>query len=234
MMSLIGSDPCRKDPQVGFTPIRRLNVSIKSGSPCGELTSTEIVDFDRDVTPWGAPTDRWQAGKIWKKKPLIGSVLFSGSGFTLIELLFVILIMAVVVGFSVPRFSRTFRHLQLQVFTSDVTKLFAYASMRAVARGEMLRIHFDVEGGRYWIALVNGDSEEGESERLANRFGRISSVPKAISIEPSAREVTFYPDGRADPLEMSILDDHQEGYQLVTNVWTGRVKLVETHGYDSR
>ena len=101
-------------------------------------------------------------GVTLRSKPTISGVLFFGSGFTLIELLFVILIMAVVVGFSVPRFSRTFRHLQLQVFASDVAKLFTYASMRAVARGEMLRIHFDVEGGRYWIALANGDSEEGK------------------------------------------------------------------------
>jgi Tfp pilus assembly protein FimT len=152
-------------------------------------------------------------------------------GFSLIELLFVILIMAVVVGFSLPRFSRTFKHLQLQVFAYDVAKLLNYASKRAVARGEILRIHFDVEGRRYWLAQANGGEE---SERLANRFGRISSVPEAITLDPSAREVTFYPDGRADRLEMFILDNSQDGYQLVTNVWTGGVKLLETHGNYSR
>jgi prepilin-type N-terminal cleavage/methylation domain-containing protein len=149
------------------------------------------------------------------------------AGFSLIELLFVILLMAVVVGIAVPRFNSTFKQLQLQVFAHDVAKLFAYASKRAVARGEMLRVHFDLEGRRYWLAQAK---EEGESERLANRFGRISSVPEAITLDPSAREVTFYPDGRADRLEMFILDSSQDGYQLVTNVWTGGVTLLETHG----
>ena len=150
------------------------------------------------------------------------------AGFTLLELLIVILIMAVVVGFSVPRFSRTFSYLQLQVFAHDVAKLLTYASKRAVARGEMLRIHFDVEGGRYWLAHAQEASPEGESERVAGKFGRISSVPEAISLDPSAREVTFYPDGRADRFEMFIFSNRQDGYRLVTNVWTGRVKLLET------
>ncbi|MFQ5930700.1 MAG: hypothetical protein ACE5MK_13490, partial [Acidobacteriota bacterium] len=118
----------------------------------------------------------------------------------------------------------------LQVFATDVAKLLTYASKRAVARGEMLRIHFDVEGRRFWIAKAKEDSEEGEFERLANRFGRISYVPEAISLDPTPREVTFYPDGRADSFEMFILDDGQDGYQLVTDVWTGRVRLLETHG----
>ncbi len=151
------------------------------------------------------------------------------AGFTLLELLIVILIMAVVVGFSVPRFSRTFSYLQLQVFAYDVAKLLTYASKRAVARGEMLRIHFDVEGGRYWLAHAQEALPEGESERVAGKFGRISSVPEAISLDPSAREVTFYPDGRADRFEMFIVSNRQDGYRLVTDVWTGRVKLLETH-----
>jgi prepilin-type N-terminal cleavage/methylation domain-containing protein len=152
------------------------------------------------------------------------------AGFTLLELLIVILIMAVVVGFSVPRFSRTFSNLQLQVFAYNVAKLLTYASKRAVARGEVLRIHFDVEGRRYWLAQAQEASPEGKSERVASKFGRMSSVPKAISLDPSARAVTFYPDGRADRFEMLIFDNRQDGYRLVTDVWTGRVKLLETHG----
>ena len=152
------------------------------------------------------------------------------AGFTLLELLIVVLILAVVVGVSVPRFSRTFRHLQLQLFAADVAKLLTYASKRAVARGEMLRIHFDVEGRRYWLAQAQEASPKAKFKRVAGKFGRISSVPEAISLHPSAREVTFYPDGRADPFEMFIFDESREGYRLVADAWTGRVKLLESHG----
>lgn len=156
------------------------------------------------------------------------------AGFTLLELLIVILILAVLVGVSVPQFRRTFRHLQLQVFASDVAKLLTYASRRAVARGEVLRVQFDVEGRRYWLAMAQGTSPEDEFEKVSGKFGRISSVPQSISFESSAREVTFYPDGRADRFEMFIFDDSQSGYRLVTDVRTGRVRLLESHARDRR
>lgn len=146
------------------------------------------------------------------------------------ELLTVILIISVVVGFSVPRFSRTFSRLQIQVFANDVAKLLTYASRRAVTRGEMLSVHFDTEGRRYWLARKHQSPSDGESVRIESKLNRLSSVPKTISVEPSAREVTFYPDGRADRFEVVILNKTADGYRLVTDVWTGRPKLVETHG----
>lgn len=150
-------------------------------------------------------------------------------GFTLLELLVVILIMAVMVGVAAPRFSRTFSRLQLQASAYDMAKLLTYASKRAVARGEMLRIHFDPQGRRYWLAKAQEAPPAGEPERVGSKFGRISSVPEAISLEPSARAVTFYPDGRADPFEMFMLD-RQHGYRLTIDVWTGRVTVRETYG----
>jgi len=150
------------------------------------------------------------------------------AGFTLLELLIVILIMAVIVGVSVPRFRRTFGHLQLQVFANNVVRLFSYARNRAVTRREVLRVHFDVAGRQYWLAQAKENLLEGESERIASKFNRISSIPETISLEPSASEVTFYPDGRVDRFEMVIFDDEQVRYKLVTDVWTGRAKLLET------
>jgi general secretion pathway protein H len=152
------------------------------------------------------------------------------AGFTLLELLIVMLILAVVVGLSAPRFGRTFRHLQLQLFASEVANVFTYASTRAVAREEILRIQFDVEGRRYWLARAQEASPKGELERITGRFGRTASVPEAMTLHPSARQVTFYPDGHADPFEMVISDLSGEGYRLVTDVWTGRVTLRESHG----
>jgi prepilin-type N-terminal cleavage/methylation domain-containing protein len=152
------------------------------------------------------------------------------AGFTLLELLLVLLILAVVVGMSIPRFRHTFRYLQLQLFASDVARVFTYANRRAVARGETLRIHFDVEGRRFWLLRATEASPGVEFERIAGKLGRGLSVPGAIFLDSRAREVTFYPDGRADPFEMLIIEDQEERYRLVTDAWTGRVKLLESHG----
>ena len=158
----------------------------------------------------------------------------SQAGFTLLELLVVTLILMVMVGVSVPQFRSTFRNLQLQVFASDVATLLTYASRRAVARGEVLRIHFDAEGRRYWLARAEEASPEESFERVSGKFGRVSPVPGSISFQSSTREVTFYPDGRADRFEMLIFDGSQTGYRLVTDVRTGRVNLSESHGRDRR
>jgi len=103
-----------------------------------------------------------------------------------------------------------------------------------VATGEVLRIQFDVDGRRYWLARAQEASPGEKFERVSGKFGRVASVPGSISISSSAREVTFYPDGRADRFEMLISDDSRAGYRLVTDVRTGRVKLLESHGSDRR
>jgi type II secretion system protein H len=152
------------------------------------------------------------------------------AGFTLVELLVVTLILAVVVGICVPQFRSTFRHLQLQVTASDVATLLTYASRRAVTRGEMVRIHFDADGRRYWLARADEAASAVAFEKISGKFGRVATVPGPISLAPSTRDVTFYPDGRADRFEMLIVDDSQAGYRLVTDARTGRVNLSERHG----
>jgi prepilin-type N-terminal cleavage/methylation domain-containing protein len=156
------------------------------------------------------------------------------AGFTLLELLVVLGILSVLVGVSVPQFRGTFRHLQLQVVASDVATLLTYAGRRAVATGEVLRVHFDVEGRRYWLVTAPRGSAEETFERVSGKFGRVSFVPASVSFAPSIRDVTFYPDGRADRFELVISDDGPLGYRLATNVRTGRVKLVESHGRPGR
>jgi len=155
-------------------------------------------------------------------------------GFTLLELLVVMLIVTILAGVAIPQFRRTFRNLQLQVFASDVATLLTYANRRAVARGEVLRVHFDVAGRQYWLASAQDASPEAKFERVSGKFGRVSSVPGAISVASGTPDVTFYPDGRADRFEIFISEDGRAGYRVATDVRTGRVTLSESHGNDRR
>ena len=154
-------------------------------------------------------------------------------GFTLLELLVVMLIVMVLAGIAIPQYRRTFRNLQLQVFASDVATLLTYANRRAVARGEVLRVHFDVAGRRYWLVSAQDASPEAKFERVSGKFGRVSSVPGSISVSSGTPDVTFYPDGRADRFEILISEDGRPGYRVATDR-TGRVSLSESHGNDRR
>lgn len=138
----------------------------------------------------------------------------------------VIVIMLLVAGFSVPRFRRTFDALQLQVFANEVARLLAYANQRAITRGETFKIHFDLQGRKYWLARFD---ETGKSTRIASKLNRVSPIPDHVLLDASSGEVSFYPDGRADGFELAILDGQREGFRLVTNRWTGKTTIWETH-----
>ena len=134
------------------------------------------------------------------------------------------------VGLSVPRFSRSFGFLQVQVFTNDVAKLMAYASRRAIARRETLSVQIDSKGRRAWVAQGDAGVSKESYPRVASKLNRMAFVPENASITASSSKVTFYPDGRADPFEMVVMDKAADGYRLVTDVWTGRTRIFETHG----
>ncbi len=152
------------------------------------------------------------------------------AGFTLLELLVVLLIFSIVLGLSTPLFSRTFSHLKLEIFSSNMARLLDYAGNRAVATRSRMRVHFDREGGRYWLLQAQGVSSESSFERVTDKWGRTYWDPDGVSVDPSTPDVTFYPDGTADPFKLIILDHGKIRYRLVTHVWTGRVSLIKADG----
>ena len=151
-------------------------------------------------------------------------------GFTLLELMVVLLILSFLLGVSAPLFSRSFRQLKLEVFSYNVAKLLDYAGKRAVAYRNRVRVHFDTENRRYWLLQAPEASSENQYERVADQLGRTYPVPNTVSIEPSRPDVTFYPDGSADPFQLLIYDHGRTRYRLVTDVWTGRVSLFTADG----
>ena len=88
-----------------------------------------------------------------------------------------------------------------------------------------VRVHFDTEHKQYWLLEAQESSPESEFQQIHDRLGRVYSVPDGIFLEPSAHEVTFYPNGRADRFQLMMLDDRQTRYRLETNVWNGRIRL---------
>lgn len=154
-------------------------------------------------------------------------------GFTLLELLMVLLILSFVVGLSVPLFSRTFNHMQLEVFSYNVARLLDYAGKRAVASRSRTRVHFDTEGRQYWLLQAQAASKESSFQRVSDKLGRTYRIPDAVSVNPSLQDVTFHPDGSADPFELLILERGETRYRLVTDVWTGRISLIKTDGDSS-
>ncbi len=149
-------------------------------------------------------------------------------GFTLLELMIVLLIMGLLAGASIPLFRRTYTHLQLEVFSYDLAKLCEYAGHRAVTTGKAVRVHFVPQARQYWLLEAEAALPDSAFDRIPGRVGLVQTVPEALSLSPSAQDVTFYPDGRAEPFRVVILDRARQEYTLTTQVWTGRVTLAKT------
>lgn len=155
------------------------------------------------------------------------------AGFTLLELLIVLVILSVVAAFSIPRFGRTFSHLQFEVLSYKVAKLLEVAGQGAIATGNRMRVHFDPEDRRYQLLQAQGVPPESPFEPIPGRVGQLHTLPDSVFLSPTTPDVTFYPDGTADPFQLLILDHQRNGYRLVTHVWTGHVRLIRAEGVPS-
>lgn len=115
-------------------------------------------------------------------------------GFTLLELILVILIMAVLLGLSTPEFRKTFNNMQFSRSCSDLSAVLNYARQRAIFTRTEYQVRLDLTEAKFWIEY------KGKSDR-------VYSLPKGIVINSDKDRLTFYPDGRADSVTITISND---------------------------
>lgn len=128
-------------------------------------------------------------------------------GFTLVEILLVILILGILAGAALPRFSRTYQQLQWQKATEDLRDLMRYAQSRAVTRSCPVRLEFNEDHLSYWLTQRSCGGEDEAQEtftRFPGRLGGTFAVPEAVTITPEAPQVVFYLDGQMDKTEISV------------------------------
>lgn len=122
-------------------------------------------------------------------------------GFTLLEIFLVILILSVLTGISIPRFSDSCRNLILkenvQIFLSQIR----YARKLAL-----------IKGTPYYV-LLSPESLEirvGDSVNLAkdkSLFLEKYKLSTGLSLESDPLFITFYPQGNSDPFVFKIKNE---------------------------
>ncbi|MBI4436824.1 MAG: GspH/FimT family pseudopilin [Candidatus Omnitrophica bacterium] len=148
-----------------------------------------------------------------RRKGFIPLEMKSLTGFTFIEIMMVIVILAIFVSLTTPRFRTTYLDLELSNHARRLAKLLNYAQERAVIEGKTYRLQVDLIEKRYWLTTESAVEEEGKFERLAGRYGRTTQLPFGISLEFEKEEIFFYPDGSSDPFTLSLRNE--EGKQLM-------------------
>jgi type II secretion system protein H len=158
------------------------------------------------------------------RRPQASSGSRPRSGFTLLEVSLVLLIMAVVLTFVMPRLGdRSAYDLRSEARRLKTT--FRFLRSEAALNGRIYLLHYDIDQGRYWItsedAPDSGDLADGAAaENELGLFARPNILPKTIAFNDIVLPIVgkmnqgqmftrFYPDGNVDPTVIHLTNGPQ-------------------------
>jgi len=141
--------------------------------------------------------------------------LMSLTGFTFIELLLTIIIIGILIGISVPTFSRTFDNLKLNNFSRDLQTFMNYLRDRSVVEVEIIYLNLDSQGNEFWAKV------QGSQSRL-----KTLPLPEGLKVDTEKNQVLFYPDGHIDGATISITNQHNQKISLTTKGVFSGVKIL--------
>ena len=155
---------------------------------------------------------------------------FLRRGFTLIELLVVLVLVGILIGLTIPRFSDTTRDLQLTNSARNLAKLLTYAQARAIMERAPYQAAFDPAAGRYWLLRPDPEAEAGDEPtflRIEGKHGRVMTLPSGIDFLFPEQEIRFYPDGTSDAFSIEL---SSEGHRFILTQGVGYVRMREEKG----
>ena len=137
-------------------------------------------------------------------------------GLTFIEILFVIIIIGILTGISLPQFRKTFNTLQLNSFSREFQAFMNYLCQRSIVEGKIIYLNIDIDNGKreYWAQV------KGEINRL-----KTYKVPDQMKIETQQKQIMFYPDGSIDKTTIKLINPDNRYVNLTTKGVFGGVKL---------
>lgn len=128
----------------------------------------------------------------------------SSQGFTFLEIIIVVLILAALIGLSVPRFKNTFLDLQFRQSCSDFVSTLNYARQSAILNRAEYIIRLNADEAVYWVERSVEKDGAPAFEKAPGRFGKANVLPKSVSIACEKDSITFYPDGSADVVTVTF------------------------------
>jgi general secretion pathway protein H len=118
------------------------------------------------------------------------------SGFTLLEIMLVVVIVAVIVTLTSPKFQKTFTTIQLANTAQELAQLMRFIKTKAVSEKTIYGLKLDLANRKYYV------KKEDKSSSVSYEISRI--IPKDVNIAATTGTINFYPDGSIDAVSVFI------------------------------
>ena len=126
--------------------------------------------------------------------------LTGNKGFTFFELILVILILAIIIGISVPLLRKSFDDFLLRTSISQIRDLLIFAKQRSIIENKIHQLNF-INDKSFYITFLNNQTEP---QRIKGRWAKTFHLPQGIYLETKNNKINFYPDGSTDRIEILI------------------------------
>ena len=135
-------------------------------------------------------------------------------GFTLIEILFVVIILSILIGFSIPQLRKTYENLELNNFARELSFFMNYLCEQSIVMEETIYLNIDNDNKKYWASV--------KSDKLKLKT---ATIPDDIKLETQQKQIAFYPDGSIDKVMIKVLNASSQYLSLTTKGVFGSVKI---------
>jgi prepilin-type N-terminal cleavage/methylation domain-containing protein len=136
-------------------------------------------------------------------------------GFTLLELILVVFLISIFTFSSLPQVKKSFRRSQLKAAANDLENFMYQNSYLAVREVCPVIMDIDVSGNTLLRRLKEGNSGT-----------KTLSIPSELRMETDKKRVIFYPDGRIDPVGITLFAGTIDKTTLTTKGMFSGIRIV--------
>ncbi|MBI2822082.1 MAG: prepilin-type N-terminal cleavage/methylation domain-containing protein [Acidobacteria bacterium] len=180
--------------------------------------SAKVGELLRYATAWPG------RGRAWRLESLRSVVPERQRGFTLFEIIIVVVIIAVAAAVVAPSMRRGLAGMRLETKGRDLATLCRAA--RTLAVGEQSVYRLGIEQDKHSIFLADAYRNKIRDFDLTDEI-RLEAVRyEGGENQEAVLYVNFYPNGRADEVELTLKNEQDRRVILKTDVLTGTARLV--------
>lgn len=144
------------------------------------------------------------------------------------------MILVILLGVSLPRFSRSFSHWQVERVAFEIAQQLRYAQAAAIAHRKPVQcdvVEHVVDCDYQAETVSPPEDPERSAPRLPPRFARSKPPPQGVTVmaqhPDGVEELRFYPDGHSDGGTIAVETEANEaGYRIQVDPGTGEVSVV--------